>query len=149
MKIKFVLLLLILTTALKAEVSQELIGTWTVDKEATKNEFKEYPKALKPFDKKIESAIDSMSNISQVLTKENLKILMAGKELISFKVINQKEIDGNKVIEVTTKQKGKEIKVSVTFIPRKNGSFTIKSSATEVMDILIWRKKQKQSDSNK
>lgn len=149
MKIKFVLLLLILTTALKAEVSQDLLGTWIVDKEATRNEFKRYSKDFKLFEKKIESVLDSMFEISQILTKENLKILMAGKEFISFKVINQKEIDGNKVIEVTTEQKGKERKASVTFIARKDGFFTIKSSATAVMDILIWKKKQEQSNSNK
>lgn len=149
MKIKFVLLFLILTTALTAEVSQDLIGTWTVDREATKKKFKNYPNGLKPFDKRIENVLDSLSDISQVLTKDNLKILMADKEIMSSKVVNQKEINGNKVIEVATKQKGKEIKVSVTFIPRKNGSFTIKSSATNVMDVLIWKKKQKQNNSNK
>ena len=141
MKTKLLLLLLFVTSVIKAEVSQDLLGTWVIDKEATTQEFKNIPKEPKLSDKMIESVLNRMSSISQVLTKEDLKLLMAGKERMSFKVIDQKELDGNKVVEVKTSQKGKEIKISLTFVPRNNGSFIIKSSQTNDMDYLVWKKK--------
>ena len=141
MKTKLLLLILVLASVLKAEVSQNLLGTWIIDKEATTKEFKNIPKEPKLSDKRIVSVLNRMSNISHVLTKESFKLLMAGRERASLKVIGQKELGGNKVIEVTTSQKGKEIKISLTFVPRDNGSFIIKSSQTNDMDYLVWKKK--------
>ena len=141
MKTKLLLLILVLASVLKAEVSQNLLGTWIIDKEATTKEFKNIPKEPKLSDKRIVSVLNRMSNISHVLTKESFKLLMAGRERVSLKVIGQKELGGNKVIEVTTSQKGKEIKISLTFVPRDNGSFIIKSSQTNDMDYLVWKKK--------
>ena len=140
MKIKLLTALLIMTTFVNAEVSKNLLGTWVLDKEATIKEMKSIKD--KPLtDTNIQNAITHMSDVAQVLTQENLKLIMGGKERMSFKVVKETEKESLKVVTVSAKRKDKEINIDLTFIPKENGSFIIKSSATNDMNHYVWKKK--------
>jgi len=140
MKIKLLTALLIMTTFVNAEVSKNLLGTWVLDKEATIKEMKSIKD--KPLsDTNIQNAITHMSDVAQVLTQENLKLIMGGKERMSFKVVKEAEKESLKVVTVSAKRQDKEINIDLTFIPKENGSFIIKSSATNDMNHYVWKKK--------
>ena len=92
-------------------------------------------------DTNIQNAITHMSDVAQVLTQENLKLIMGGKERMSFKVVKEAEKESLKVVTVSAKRQDKEINIDLTFIPKENGSFIIKSSATNDMNHYVWKKK--------
>ena len=137
MKSKLLLtLLLTMTTMLKAEISKDLQGSWILDKAETRKELKKN----KVSDKSIEQAILRFENFSQAVTKDEVKILMDQEPVISFKFIKESKKEGLKTITVSTKRK--EHHIDLTFIPKANGSYIIKSSDTNDMDHYVWKKKQ-------
>lgn len=141
MKIILLSAMVLMTTFVYAEIPKSLRGNWSLNKEASLKEM-ESTKEWSDENKKMSAMmrLNIMSEIKYILGSNSIKMSMKGKvinEGTLTKVIEDKK---NTIVEITFSDKGKEVKKTLTFIPRGKGNYFINSGKFGNLNQFVWNK---------